>query len=159
MKKGRRKEEGGGKEAGRGVAAGSHYTHSGGGSNYLCLPRNPEWGKTTAGFQSGGSLYGAEYQTYDTNNPFPKVNGLSLIHNDVPCDQPSNETDDSGQTDLSGRLDERVFGVFDGATSHSDPDNLRLHGQRPGSHRRRSGQPKWRPFLQHRGGLWFTALS
>ena len=56
-----------------GVVAGSHYTHSGGGSNYLCLPRNPEWGKTTAGFQSGESLYGAEYELYPANDPFPKV--------------------------------------------------------------------------------------
>ena len=106
-----------------GVAAGPLFSDIGGGSNYLCLPRNPEWGKTTAGFQSGESLYGAEYQTFDTNDPFPKVNGRSLKDNDVPCavcrvpcDQPPNETDDSGQTDLSGRMDERVFGVFDGAT-------------------------------------------
>ncbi|KAK2180771.1 hypothetical protein NP493_428g02018 [Ridgeia piscesae] len=68
-----------------GVAAGSHYTHSGGGSNYLCLPRNPEWGKTTAGFQYGESLYGAEYETSSTNDPFPKVNGRSLVQNNVPC--------------------------------------------------------------------------
>ena len=56
-------------------------------------------------------------------------------------------------------MNETIFGVFDGATSHSDPNNLRLHGQRPGSHRRRSGQQKWRPFLHRRGGLLFTALS
>ena len=68
-----------------GVAAGSHFSHSGGGSNYLCLPRNPEWGKTTAGFQSGESLYGAEYELSPTNDPFPKVNGRSLHENDVPC--------------------------------------------------------------------------
>ena len=67
-----------------GVAAGSYYSTSGGGSNYLCLPRNPEWGKTTAGFQSGESLYGPEYELH-ANHPFPKVNGRSLQNNDIPC--------------------------------------------------------------------------
>ncbi|KAI0232754.1 hypothetical protein LSAT2_016965 [Lamellibrachia satsuma] len=68
-----------------GFAAGAFYTHSGGGSNYLCLPRDPEWGpRTTAGFQSGGYLHGAEYQVYG-NDPFSKANARSLHQNDVPC--------------------------------------------------------------------------
>ncbi|KAK2171455.1 hypothetical protein NP493_1058g00002 [Ridgeia piscesae] len=67
-----------------GIAAGSHYTLSGGGSNYLCLPRDPEWGKTVAGFQSGGYLAGAEYEMY-SNNPFSEANAKSLQDNDVPC--------------------------------------------------------------------------
>ena len=68
-----------------GFAAGSDHAHSGGGSNYLCLPRDPEWGKTTAGFQSGGHLYGAEYQMPSSNDPFSKANARSLYDNDVPC--------------------------------------------------------------------------
>ena len=68
----------------QGVVAGSHHTHSGGGSNYLCMPRDPEWGKTTAGFQSGGHLYGAEYEIH-SNDPFSKANAQSLRNNDVPC--------------------------------------------------------------------------
>ena len=68
-----------------GVVAGSYYTHSGGGSNYLCMPRDPEWGKVTAGFQSGGQLYGGEYQTYSSNDPFSKANAQSLPNNNVPC--------------------------------------------------------------------------
>ena len=68
-----------------GVAAGSHYTHKGGGSNHLCMPRDPEWGpKTTDGFQSGGHLYGAEYEAL-SNDPFSKANAASLHNNDVPC--------------------------------------------------------------------------
>ena len=69
----------------QGIAAGSLYTHSGGGSNYLCMSKDPEWGpKTTAGFQSGGHLYGAEYEIH-SNDPFSKVNAQSLLDNDVPC--------------------------------------------------------------------------
>ena len=68
-----------------GVVGGSHYTHTGGGSNYLCLHRDPEWGpKTTSGFQSYGHLYGAEYEIY-SNDPFSKANAQSLPDNDVPC--------------------------------------------------------------------------
>ena len=69
----------------QGITAGSHYTHSGGGSNYLCMPRDPEWGKTTPGFQSGGHLYGAEYEIPSSNDPFSKANAQSLHDNDVPC--------------------------------------------------------------------------
>ncbi|KAI0233410.1 hypothetical protein LSAT2_016339 [Lamellibrachia satsuma] len=68
-----------------GSAAGSFHQHTGGGSNYLCMPRDPEWGpKTTSGFQSGGRLYGAEYQI-QSNELFSKANAQSLLNNDVPC--------------------------------------------------------------------------
>ena len=67
-----------------GVAAGSHYTHKGGGSNYLCMPRDPEWGpKTIADFQSGGYLYGAEYEIF-SNNPFSNAESVH-DNDDVPC--------------------------------------------------------------------------
>ncbi|CAH1779897.1 unnamed protein product [Owenia fusiformis] len=53
-----------------GIMGKSHYTHTGSGGNYLCLPREPEWGKTTAGEQSGAFIYGVEYQVSNSNNPF-----------------------------------------------------------------------------------------
>lgn len=47
----------------KGVVAGSHYTHRGGGSNYLCLPENPEYSQTVrAGTQGHSYLYGTEYE-------------------------------------------------------------------------------------------------
>ncbi|XP_035678797.1 uncharacterized protein LOC118417352 [Branchiostoma floridae] len=46
-----------------GVAGGTWYGQSGGGTNYLCLPRNPQWGKYQDGFQGYSAwIYGAEYQ-------------------------------------------------------------------------------------------------
>ncbi len=56
-----------------GVAGGSYYTHTGGGSNYQCLPRNPQWGRHTDGIKSGTYMYGAEYEFPTANSPFLKV--------------------------------------------------------------------------------------
>ena len=66
-----------------GYTAGVHYTHSGGGSNYICLHSQPEWGRYTDGFQSGSYIYGTEYQIFP-NNPFPK-SLIALHDNDAPC--------------------------------------------------------------------------
>jgi len=55
-----------------GVAGASHY-HYGGGSEKLCLPHNPQWGKYQNGYQSRSYVYGAEYE------------GTSLHNHDVPC--------------------------------------------------------------------------
>ena len=65
-----------------GRAAGSHYTHSGGGSNYLCLPEQPQYSTYTAGVQPHRAyLYGSEYETGGGGNgPLSSVNQ----HN-VPC--------------------------------------------------------------------------
>ena len=41
---------------------GSHYTHAGGGSNYLCMPLNPIYGKTINGNQGYSYVYGVEYE-------------------------------------------------------------------------------------------------
>ena len=58
-----------------GRAGGSHYTHKGGGANYLCMPLDPEY---TLPFQAGvrnhNYVYGAEYEaplqgTHDHNVP------------------------------------------------------------------------------------------
>ncbi|XP_078619156.1 uncharacterized protein LOC144886401 [Branchiostoma floridae x Branchiostoma japonicum] len=65
-----------------GIAGGAHFTHSGGGANYVCLPKDPEWGVFTDGSQGTGAyMYGAEYQL-SSNNPFQ---GVSLHNHDVPC--------------------------------------------------------------------------
>ena len=66
-----------------GYTAGSFNTHSGGGSNYLCLHSQPEWGRYQDGFQSEGYIYGTEYQIY-TNNPFSKSR-QALHDHDAPC--------------------------------------------------------------------------
>ena len=63
-----------------GVAAGSHFSETGGGSQYLCLPEDPEFLVITPGVQNlRGYLYGTEYQAEEVN----VLNGL-LNHN-VPC--------------------------------------------------------------------------
>ncbi|CAH1780625.1 unnamed protein product [Owenia fusiformis] len=53
-----------------GIIGNSHYTNTGSGGNYLCLPMEPEWGYTMAGTQSGTYIYGVEYEVQYANNPF-----------------------------------------------------------------------------------------
>src|SRR6218665_868377 len=68
----------------RGVAGGSWYVSTGGGSNYLCLPLDPIWGAYNEGVEKGSKLQGEEYQ-------FPTAFGLNNNHNrplhdnNVPC--------------------------------------------------------------------------
>ena len=65
-----------------GIIGGELYNHYGGGSNYLCLPRNPKYDKYQNGHQSGGRVYGTEYQIYGYNgNLFDK----NLHNSDAPC--------------------------------------------------------------------------
>ena len=66
-----------------GYTAGAHHNHPGGGSNYICLHSQPEWGRYTDGIQSGSYIFGTEYQIY-TNNPFSKSR-QALYDNDAPC--------------------------------------------------------------------------
>jgi hypothetical protein len=57
---------------------------SGGGSNYLCLPKDPIWGAYNESVEKISKLYGAEYQnplSLDLGNN----NGQSLFQHDVPC--------------------------------------------------------------------------
>ncbi|XP_019639220.1 PREDICTED: uncharacterized protein LOC109481158 [Branchiostoma belcheri] len=65
-----------------GIAGGTQHTHSGGGANYVCLPKDPEWGVFTDGNQGTAYMCGAEYQVVYGNNPFQ---GASLHDHDVPC--------------------------------------------------------------------------
>ena len=40
----------------------SHYTHSGGGANYICMPNDPEYSSYFPGVQGHSYVYGTEYQ-------------------------------------------------------------------------------------------------
>ena len=65
----------------KGLAAGTHFSHSGGGANYLCITENPQYLSSTIPKFSGNDLvlsflYGAEYQ----------LPGFSPLHDEnVPC--------------------------------------------------------------------------
>ncbi|XP_072024676.1 uncharacterized protein [Amphiura filiformis] len=63
-----------------GLAGGKWYDHGGSGSNYLCLPKIPEYDNYQSGTQSNrGLVYSAEYWTAD-------FSPLSSKHDhDVPC--------------------------------------------------------------------------
>ncbi|XP_078655904.1 uncharacterized protein LOC144902382 [Branchiostoma floridae x Branchiostoma belcheri] len=63
-----------------GIAGGSHWTLAGG-ANYVCLPKNPEWGNFKSGNQGNSYIFGAEYQV-SFSNPF-QTQGLH--DHDVPC--------------------------------------------------------------------------
>ena len=50
---------------------GSHYTHPGGRSNYLCLPNDPIYDKYKTGNQGSSYIYGAEFEINQQINIFP----------------------------------------------------------------------------------------
>ena len=62
-----------------GYVGGSHFSNAGGGSNYVCLTRDPIYEKHHSGGLSSG-IYGAEYQTF-SYGIYPN----SLHDHDVPC--------------------------------------------------------------------------
>jgi hypothetical protein len=62
-----------------GLAAGSWWSNSGGGANYLCLPEEPVYSNYFPGVQNWSPLYGAEYQTY-SKSPI-----LHVHDHNVPC--------------------------------------------------------------------------
>ena len=63
-----------------GIAGGKWYDHTGSGSNYLCLPEDPEYNNYEAGVNLGRAyIYSAEYQTFE----FPQFAGK--YQHDVPC--------------------------------------------------------------------------
>ena len=64
-----------------GFVGGSHYTHPGSASEYLCLPSDPQWGIYKDGHDGYKALvYGAEYETYTYNENF-----AGMHDHDVPC--------------------------------------------------------------------------
>jgi hypothetical protein len=75
-----------------GYAGGSWYGYSGGGSNYLCLPDNPEFDNIVPGRQVWSSqIFGVEYETHSDQNkdnqPFSLANnrGAPLLNSNAPC--------------------------------------------------------------------------
>ena len=66
--------------------AGPHIFQEGGGSNFLCLPYNPQYGEhiTDAPGLGFAYIYGAEYQHL---YQFSYINngGRSIFKNDAPC--------------------------------------------------------------------------
>ena len=63
-----------------GRAGGTHFSLKGGAANYLCLPENPDYLSTTAGFQGFSPVYGAVYASGAGGGP------LSSVHEqNVPC--------------------------------------------------------------------------
>jgi hypothetical protein len=60
---------------------GEWYAHSGGGSNYLCLPLDPIFDKITSGVQGYSYIHGTEYEIGSHSNIFPK----NIGNHDAPC--------------------------------------------------------------------------
>ena len=65
----------------KGRAAGSHYSHSGGGSNYQCVTLEPKNFAYGPGTVAASFIYGSEYEMWGN---IPKAN-LHLNEHDVPC--------------------------------------------------------------------------
>jgi hypothetical protein len=63
--------------------AGSYYSQSGGGSNYLCLPLNPIFEKIGSGNQGSSYIYGTEYQIYTAQKHL--FENSNLENHDAPC--------------------------------------------------------------------------
>ncbi|CAH1261594.1 Hypp2403 [Branchiostoma lanceolatum] len=80
---GRRDCPGNAKVVYEGWAGGAMYNQAGGGNNYVCLPKDPQWGNYNDKVDSYyvGRMYGAEYSLqYDV--PFGSAD---LDDDDVPC--------------------------------------------------------------------------
>ena len=65
-----------------GRAWGSRHTQSGGATNHLCMPDNPDYLRFASGNQGRNYVYGVEYEPYPSQ-PF-RVNPNVYGHN-VPC--------------------------------------------------------------------------
>jgi len=78
----------------KGYAAGPRHDQCGSGSNYLCLPEDPQWKNYLAeiqGHDAAGYIAGVEYELHNSgiyrNNVFSQRNngGNQLIDNPAPC--------------------------------------------------------------------------
>ena len=63
-----------------GFAAGTYFWEKGGGSNRLCLPKDPKYSGYYPGVQGHSSLHGSEYEMNSGHSPLPNVHD----HN-IPC--------------------------------------------------------------------------
>lgn len=63
------------------TAKSSHKAEKGGGANFLCLPKDPQWPVgVTSGFQSRTYIYGTEYEKESS-----PLMASYLDNQDVPC--------------------------------------------------------------------------
>ena len=62
-----------------GWAAGSHWSHSGSGANYVCLTTTPQYLPYSSATENHGLLHGAEYEAFTNQAYHGKHN------HDVPC--------------------------------------------------------------------------
>jgi len=72
----------------KGYAAGPRHNQGGSGSNFLCLPEDPQW-KTylAASNDVAGLIARIEYELFSHNNIFSQSNngGNPLLNNPAPC--------------------------------------------------------------------------
>ena len=75
-----------------GYAAGGLHHNGGSGSNFLCLPEDPQWKTYIDGDQHGtAAIYGVQYELWNSgsshNNVFSESNngGNPLANNPAPC--------------------------------------------------------------------------
>ena len=68
-----------------GNAGGSWYSHTGGATDYLCLPRDPIWGHYEDTVKISAGVYGAEYQL--DQRTLSNFFGTKMRHyyDDIPC--------------------------------------------------------------------------
>ena len=57
-----------------------YYTHTGGGTNYICLTNNPIYDEFVDGWKNTAAIYGTEYQA----STFPDLKNLDQ-HDALPC--------------------------------------------------------------------------
>jgi len=76
----------------KGYAAGPHHNKGGSGSNFLCLPDNPQWRSYNPRHQTWtGEIAGIEYELFNSggyrNNIFSESNNGArrLLDNPAPC--------------------------------------------------------------------------
>ena len=70
-----------------GYTAGPIYNSYGGGANFLCLPKDPDWDNFIDGHQWSGTIAGVEYELSNSNNVFSDRNTgrIDLTNNPAPC--------------------------------------------------------------------------
>lgn len=68
-----------------GFAGGSHFSVTGGASNYLCLPRDPQWGSHNEVANGLGEVWGAEYETSSFPFTLRPDGPTTLASQNVPC--------------------------------------------------------------------------
>ena len=71
-----------------GHMAANHHLHYGGGTNYLCLPEEPQWKRNSSVDAHTGWLYGVEYDfqgSYPSFFSTANTGGRPVHQNPVPC--------------------------------------------------------------------------